>query len=128
VDLGVAVVAGGDTVVGAGVVDLLELQSAVLTPGIGKSGLQKPAAAAAAEIVGPVRCHIDEILFPDTGLHHESQVLGNRVAQGFAHQLTGVLDGKFDLQIPVPVAADLQFSLANPTGVILDDALDLEIV
>ena len=71
VDLGVTVMARGDTVVGAGVVDLLELQPAVMTAGFGKSGLQKPAAATAAKIIGAVRCHIDEILFTDTGFHHK---------------------------------------------------------
>ncbi len=97
VNLRVAVVAGGDTVVGAGAVDLLELQSAVMTAGFGKSGLQKPAAAAAAVIIGAVRCHLDKILFTDAGFHHEPQIFGNRVAQGFAHQLAGVLNGELDL-------------------------------
>ncbi len=50
-DLGVAVVARGDAVVGAGGLDLVELVPSELPPGLGVSGLEESAAAAAAVIV-----------------------------------------------------------------------------
>jgi len=106
-NLGVAVVAGGDGVVGLGCQDLVGLEIAISTPFVRKTGLQEPAAAAAAEIVGTVGVHVDEILFTDHLFDHETQVFGHGVAEGFAHQLARVLDGELDLAVLVPVGIDL---------------------
>ena len=86
------------------------------------------AAAAAAEIVGPVGVHVDEIFFSHHGFDHKPQVFGHRVAEGFAHQLAGVLNRKFDFAVLVPVGIDLQLAFPDPLGIILNDALDFEIV
>jgi hypothetical protein len=128
VNLRVAVVTGGDAIVGAGEIDLLELQSAVMPAGLGKSGLQKPAAAPAAKIIGAVRCHFDEILFTDTGFYHKPQIFGNRIAITLAHNLAGILDGKFNFQILVPVGIYLESALTDPFGVVFIDVLDDKVV
>jgi hypothetical protein len=60
--------------------------------------LQEPAAAAAAEVVGAVGVHVDEVLFTDHRLDHIAQVLGHRIAEAFAHQLAGILDRELDLR------------------------------
>jgi hypothetical protein len=58
--------------------------------------LQKPAAAAATVVVGAVGNHVDEVFFTHGGFHDIAQILGHRIAQAFAHQLTGILAGEFD--------------------------------
>ena len=71
--------------------------------------------------------HVDEILFTDHRLDHETQVFGNRVAKGFTHQLTRVLDGELDFTLPVPLAAGPELALADPLGIVLNDAFDFEV-
>ncbi|BBO67634.1 hypothetical protein DSCA_15640 [Desulfosarcina alkanivorans] len=128
VDLGMAVVAGGDAVIRLGCLDLAILERPVLEALLLESGLQETAAAAAAEIVGAVGLHVDEVFFADYGFDHVTQVFGNRIAVAFANDLAGVLDGEFNLQVFVPVGVDLQFALADPFGVIFIDAFDFKVV
>jgi hypothetical protein len=128
VDLGVAVVATGDAVVGAGGLDLLILEAAILQALLLETGLEEAAASAAAEIVGTVGGHIDEVLFAHHGFDHEAQVLGDGVTVAFAHDLAGVLNREFDLQLLVPVAVDLELALPDPLGVVLVDVLDFKIM
>jgi hypothetical protein len=128
VDLGVAVMAAGDAVVGTGGLDLLVLQAAVLQALLFESGLEEATPAAAAEIVGAVGRHVDEVLFADDGLYHETQIIGNLVTVTLAHDLAGVLDREFDLQFPVPVAVDLELALPDPLGIVLVDIFDFKIV
>jgi len=128
VDLSVAVVARGDGVVRFGRQDLVGLEFAVGPTLIRVSGLQKAAAAAAAEVVGAVGVHVDEVLFTDYRLNHEAQVLGDRVTEGFAHQLAGILNGELDFTVFVPLGTGLQFALTDPLGIILNDAFDFEVV
>jgi hypothetical protein len=123
-----AVVTWGNAIVGTGPLDLFELQPAVMSSGLRKPGLQKTTAAAATEIVGPVGSHVDEILFPHTGFGNKSKFFGDGIAQGFSHQLTGVLDRKLHFPVVVPFRTDLQPSFPYPFGIVFDDAFDFEIV
>jgi hypothetical protein len=125
VNLGVAVVAGRDTVVGFGGLDLLVFEPAVFEAGILVAGLQKAAAAAAAVVVGAVGHHVDEVLFSHQRLDHEAQVFRDGFAEALPDDLAGILDGELELQVLVPVGADLQLSLPDPFGVVLVDAFDL---
>ncbi len=50
-DLGMAVMAAGNAVIGAGGDDLVIFQLAVIPPGVSESGLEKTAAAAAAVVI-----------------------------------------------------------------------------
>jgi hypothetical protein len=86
--------------------------------------LEESAAAAAAIIVGPVGNHIDKILFSDHGFDHVSQIFGNGIAKGLTHDLTGVLDGKFNFKVLVPVGIDLEPSFPNPFGIVFIDVFD----
>ena len=63
-DLGMAVVAPGDTVVGAGVHDLVVLELAELKAFFLETGLEKTAPAATAIIIRAVGHHIDKVFFP----------------------------------------------------------------
>ncbi len=63
-NLGVAVVARCDAVVGAGGKNLIGLDAPVGAACILIPRLEKPAAAAATEVVGAVRGHVDEVFFP----------------------------------------------------------------
>lgn len=128
VDLRVAVVAAGDAVVGTGGFDLLVFELAVLQALFFEAGLQESAATAAAEVVGAIGLHVDEILFTDHGFDHKSKILGNGVAVAFTDDLTGVLHRELDLQILVPVGVDLEFAVTDPLGVIFVDVLDFKIV
>ena len=106
-NLGMAVMAAGDTVIRTGRLYLLVLQPAEFQTLFFHTGLQKTAAAAAAIVVGPVGDHIDKIFFADDRLDHVSQIFGNRIPKSLAHDLTGVLDGKFNFEVLVPVGIDL---------------------
>ncbi len=128
VNLGVAVVAGSNGVLRPGCQNLLGLEFAVGPPLIRESGLEESTAAAATEVVGAVGMHVDEVLFPDHRFHDEPQVLRHRVAEGFSYQLAGILDGELDFPVLVPIGTDLEFALLDPLGIVLDDALDLEVI
>lgn len=80
-DLGMAVVARSDAIVGPGAIDLLELSLSVMTARFGETGLQKSAAAAATVIVGAVGGHFDEIFFTDAGFQHKPKILCDGIAQ-----------------------------------------------
>jgi len=102
-NLGMTVVAAGDTVIRAGLLDLLILQPAEFQSLLFHAGLQKTAAAAATVIIGPVGDHINKIFFTDHRFDHVSQVFGNGIAKRLAYDLTGVLDGEFNFEVLVPV-------------------------
>ena len=123
-NLGMAIMAAGDTVIRAGRLYLFVLQPAELETLFFHAGLEETAAAAAAIIVGPVGDHIDKILFSDDRFDHVSQIFGNGITKSLAHDLTGVLDGKFYLEVLVPVGIDLEPSFPDPFSVVLIDVLD----
>ena len=128
VNLGMAVVAAGDTVIRAGLFDLFIFQPTELQTLFFHAGLQKTAAAAATVIVGPVGDHINKIFFADHRFDHIAQVFSNGVAKRLAYDLTGVLDGKFNLEVLVPVGIDLEPSLPNPFGIVFIDVFDDKVV
>ena len=80
-NLGMAVVAGGNAIIRAGLHDLLEFQAAVMPSGVRKTGLQESTAPAATKIVGPIGGHVDEIIFPHHGFDYEPQIFGNGVSK-----------------------------------------------
>ena len=127
-NLGVAVVASGNAVIRAGGLDLVVLEFAVFQAFFLEARLQEPAAAAAAVVVGTVGLHVDEVFFADHRLDHEAQVFGNGVAEALAYDLTGVLYGKLDLQILVPIGIDLELAFADPFGVVFIDIFYLKIM
>ena len=127
-NLGMAIMAAGDTVIRTGRLYLLILQPAEFQTLFFHAGLQKPAAAAAAIVVGPVGDHIDKIFFADDRFDHVSQIFGNRIAKSLAHYLTGVLDGKFNLEVLVPIGIDLEPSFPDPLGIVFIDILDDKVV
>ena len=87
--------------------NLVGFELAIGTTRLSISRLEKPTAAAAAVIVGLVGIHLDEIFFSDHRFHRVPQIFGHRIPKGFAYQLAGVLNRKFDFQILVPVGIDL---------------------
>ena len=127
-NLGVAIMAAGDTIVRAGFLYLFVLQPAEFQTLFFHAGLEETAAAAAAIIIRPVGHHINKVFLPNHGLDHIPEILGNRVPKGLAHDLAGILDGKFDFQIFVPVRINLEPALADPFGVVLIDVLDDKVV
>ena len=123
-NLGMAIMAAGNTVIRAGRLYLFILQTAELETLFFHAGLEETAAAAAAIVVGPVGDHIDKVFFADDRFDHVSQVFGNGIAKGLAHDLTGVLDGKFNFEVLVPVGVDLELSFPDPLGIVFIDVLD----
>ena len=123
-NLGMAVMAAGDTVIRAGSFYLFILQPAEFQTMFFHAGLEETAAAATAIIVGPVGRHIYKVFFPDDRFDHISQIFGNGLPKGLAHDLAGILHGKFNLQILVPIGVYLEPSLANPFGIVFIDVLD----
>jgi hypothetical protein len=122
-NLGMAVMTGGNAVIGTGGLDLLVFDAAVFQALFLETGLEEAAAAAAAEVVGSIGGHVHKVFFADNGSDYIAQIFGYRVTVAFTDDLTGVLDREFDLAILVPVGVDLEFALANPLGIILVNAL-----
>jgi hypothetical protein len=127
-NLSVAVMTAGDTIIRAGSLNLFILQLAEFQALLLETGLEETAAAAATIIVRPVGLHINKIFFTNNGLDHEAQILGDRIPIALAHDLTGVLHRKLNFQILVPVGIDLELSLADPFGIVFIDVLDDKIV
>ena len=127
-NLGMAVMTSGNAIIRFCGLNLFILEPAVGEALLFKSGLQKPAAAAAAVIIGAVGLHVDEIFFSDDGLHNESQVFGNGVAETLSNDLTGILDGELDLEVFVPVGIDLELALPDPFGIIFINVLNFAFV
>jgi hypothetical protein len=127
-DLGVAVVAAGNAIVGARLFDLLIFEPAVFEALLLEAGLEETTAAAATKIVGPVGLHVDKIFFSHHGLYDKAQIFGDGIAVTFAHDLAGVLYGEFDIQISIPIRTDVEFSFAEPFGVVFVDIFNLKVV
>jgi len=102
-DLGMAVVAWGDAVIRLGGQNLVGLGLAVGPALLLESRLEIPAAAAAAEVVGPVGGHVNKIFFAHNGPDHIPQVFGHRISKAFSHQLARILNRELDLTVFVPV-------------------------
>ena len=102
-NLGVAVMTARNTIVCAGFLYLFILESAEYQTLLLEAGLEKATAPPAAIIVGSVGLHIDKIFFTDHRFDHVSQIFGNGIAKRLAYDLTGVLDGEFNLEVLVPV-------------------------
>jgi hypothetical protein len=127
-NLGVAVMTGGNAVARSGCQYLLFFQAPVFPAGLGKSGLQKSPAAAAAVVVGLVGEHVDKVLFTDNGFHHKPKIVGHGIPETLPDQLAGILNRKFHFEILVPVGVDRKFSFTDPFGIILNDARDFKVV
>jgi hypothetical protein len=127
-NLGMAVMAAGDTVIRAGFLYLFVFEPTKFQTLLFHTGLEKAAATATAIIVGSVGSHIDKVFFPDDRFDHIAQIFGNGIPITLAHDLTGVLDGKFNFQILVPIGIYLELSLANPFGIVFIDVLDDKVV
>jgi hypothetical protein len=128
VHLGMTVVAAGDAIVGTGGDDLVEFDLALGPALIGKTGLEKSAAAPATVVLRFVGGHFDNILLTHRRFDDKAQVVGDHIAETLAHDLAGILDGEFNLAFLVPFGIDLEPSLADPLGVILVDGSYLKLV
>jgi hypothetical protein len=123
-----AVVAGCNTISCLGGQDLVGLAFSIGATFVRISGLEETAATAATVIVGAVGVHFNEIFFTHYGFDHITQVFGHRIPKGFPYQLTRILHSEFDLAFTVPLGIDFEFALADPLGVVLNDAPNFEFV
>jgi hypothetical protein len=123
-NLGVAVMAAGDTVIRAGFLYLFVLQPAEFQTIFLETGLEESTAPPAAIIVGPVGLHIDKVFLSDDRFDHVAQIFGNRIPITLAHDLAGILDRKFNFQLLVPIGIDLELALADPFGIVFINVLD----
>jgi hypothetical protein len=96
-NLGMAVMTPGNTVVCAGCLDLLIFQSAIFQALVLEPGLQETAAAAAAVVIGSVGLHVDEIFFANNGFDHKPKIFGNGIAIALSDNLAGILNRELDL-------------------------------
>jgi len=79
-NLGVAIVAAGNAIIGPGGLDLFIFYFPVCQALLLETGLQKTAAAATAIIVGPVGLHVDEVFFTYHGFNNKAQIFSDRIA------------------------------------------------
>jgi hypothetical protein len=128
VNLRVAVMAWCQAVISPGFYDLFKLTFAVISPGLGKSGLQKSTTAAATVIVRSVGIHINKILFTYHRFYNKSHVFRHRITEALSYQLAWILYRKLYLQVLVPVGIYFQLSFPNPLSVILNDTFALKVV
>jgi hypothetical protein len=127
-NLGMTIMATGNTIIRPGFFNLFVLQPAECQPLFFHPGLQKTATAAAAVVIGPVGNHVDKIFFPDYRFDHISQIFGNRITIGLAHDLAGILHGKFNFQILVPVGVDLELAFPDPFCIVFIDVFDNKVM
>ena len=128
VNLRMAIVTGGNAIIGRCINNLIVFQLAKLASLFRETGLQIAAAAAATVVVGFVWMHLNEIIFPHHGLDDKAEVFGHRVTKSLPDKLTGVLNGELDLQLFVPIRIYLELSLPDPLRIQLNDALDFKVV
>ncbi len=118
-NLGMAVMAAGNTIVCTSRDDLLVFKLAVRSPGIGKSRLQETTTTAAAVVIRFVWRHFNNVIFANYRFDNETQILGYFLAISFANDLTGILNCKGNLTILVPVGIYLKPTFTDPLSVIL---------
>jgi hypothetical protein len=127
-NLRMTVMAAGNAIGCTGFFYLLIFQFSIRQALLFKAGLEKAAAAAAAEIVGLVGIHVNKIFFSHKGFGNESQILSDGIAVAFTDNLTRILNRKLDLEIFVPIGVDLQFSFPYPFCIVFIDIFDDKIV
>jgi hypothetical protein len=127
-DLGMTVMAGRDAIGRLGGQNLVGLGLAVCPSLFCESGLQEPAAAAAAKVIGAVGGHVNKVFFPDHGPDHISHVFGHGISIGLSDQLAGILKGKLDLSFLVPVGGGFQLAFPDPLGIKLNNTFNLKVV
>jgi hypothetical protein len=125
-DLSVAIVAGSNTIIRPGGLDLIVFKLPVLQTLFFKSGLQETASPTATEIVRTVGVHVNKVLFSNNRPHHKAQVFSNRISIAFANDLAGILHSELDFEIFVPVGIDLESAFPDPTGIILINTFDFK--
>jgi len=120
-DLGVTVMAAGDAVICTGCDNLVVFQLAIIPPGISEPGLEEPAAATTAIVVRSIRRHLDDIFRTNHRFDDKAQIICHRISIAFPDDLTGVLNGKGNSALFIPVGVYLQPAFANPLCVVLID-------
>jgi hypothetical protein len=128
VDLGMAVMATGDTVGAAARLDLLVLDLAIGQSLIPEPRLQEAATAAATVVVGFVGIHLHHIFFSDALFDGVAKLVGNGVTEALTHDLARILDGELDFEVFIPIRVGLEFALTDPLGVVFVDVLCFEVV
>ena len=127
-NLGMAIVTAGDTIIGAGGLDLLIFQFSEFQALFLETGLQKTTATPAAVIIGSVGLHINEVFFAHHGFDNKTQIFRYRIAVCFANDLAGILNGELDFEVLVPVGIDFKFSLTDPFGIIFVNVFNDKVV
>jgi len=128
VDLGMAVVARRNTIIGLCVQDLVGFELAVSPAFICIPGLEKTAAAAATVVVGLVGIHLNKIFLTYNRFDDKPQIFRDGISITFAHDLARVLNRKLDPQIFVPIGIYFQFSFPDPFGIIFIYVLNLKVM
>ncbi len=118
-NLGVAIVTTGNTIISACGYYLVKLELAVGPALFSIARLEKAAAAAATVVVGLIGGHFYHIFFADYLSDDIPQIFSHGIAIAFTDDLTGILDSKLYFSLPVPLGIDLQSTLTDPFGVIL---------
>lgn len=126
--LGMTVMTGSDAVVSLGSQNLVGFGLTICPSLFLESGLEITPAAAAAEIIGSIGCHVNEIFFTHNRFDNISQFFGNRITERFSDQLAGILNGKFDLSLFVPLRRGFEFSLPDPLGIQLNNTFDFKVM
>ena len=105
--LGVAVVTAGNAVLCTAVFDLLIFELAIGQSLLFESRLQETTATTAAVIIGFIWIHLRNIFLTHRLGNSKPEVVGNFVAKAFTNYLAGILNGKLDLQVFVPIRIGL---------------------
>jgi hypothetical protein len=126
--LGVTIMTRRNNVLRTSSQDLVVFAPAIGLAGCLISGLEETSATSATVIIDLVWPGIDEILLTNTRFQNETGFIGPQVAKTLANNIAGILDGKLDFFVFIPVGIDGEFALANPVSVKEDNVPDLELV
>ena len=102
-NLGMAVMAACNTIVGASRNDLIVFQLTVIPSCISEPGLEESSPAAATVVVGFIRCHLDDIFFTNHRFYDETKIICHCISIAFADNLAGILDSEGYPSFFIPV-------------------------
>lgn len=120
-NLGMAIMTPGDAISRTAGLDLFVLDPAIFQALLLETRLEKSATTATTVVIGFIRVHLHQVFFTDGLLDGISEIFGNGIAKTFSYDLAGILNGKLDLQVLVPIRIWFQFSFSDPFGVIFVD-------
>jgi len=120
-DLRMTVMAAGDAIISACFDNLIIFLFAIGSALFRITRLEKTAAAATTVVVGSIWRHFNDIFFAHHHLNNIAKIVSHCLTIPFSYYLAGILDGKLDFPVFIPIGVYFKSAFTNPLGIILVD-------